>query len=69
MDVCGVLGLENDRQVTANLLGSEAGVHSMDIRSANGVVQKRDLTFVNESVLYQNIFKSKKPKAKEFCAR
>ena len=65
-DVCEVLGISDSRTATADLLDSEAGAVSMRIRSENGVEQKRNVMFINESGLYQIIFKSKKPKAKEF---
>ena len=65
-DVGGVLGLGNVRSSLALLDDDESAVHSMDIRSENGVVQKREVNIINESGLYALILRSRKPEAKRF---
>lgn len=65
-DVCTVLDIKNPRSSIALLDDDESAVHSMDIRSENGVVQKRDVNIINESGLYTLILRSRKPEAKRF---
>ena len=65
-DICKALDISNQRQATAFLDETEAGVISTDTRSETGVTQKRDMVHVNESGLYQLIFQSRKPNAKKF---
>lgn len=65
-DVCAVLDLKNPRSSIALLDKDESAVHSMDIRSENGVVQKREVNIINESGLYALILRSRKPEAKRF---
>lgn len=65
-DVCDLLSISNSRDAVRKLKDSEAGVVTTDIRSENGVVQKREMTIVNESGLYSLIFQSRKPAAQEF---
>ena len=65
-DVCTVLDIKNPRSSIALLDDDESAVHSMDIRSENGVVQKRDVNIINESGLYALILRSRKPEAKRF---
>lgn len=60
-EVCGVLGLENPRQVVAALDEDEKGVHIMDTL---GGPQNR--TIINESGLYSLVLRSRKPEAKRF---
>ena len=65
-DVGAVLALGNVRSSLALLDDDESAVHSMDIRSENGVVQKREVNIINESGLYALILRSRKPEAKRF---
>lgn len=65
-DVCTVLDIKNPRSSIALLDDDESAVHSMDIRSENCVVQKRDVNIINESGLYTLILRSRKPEAKRF---
>lgn len=65
-DVGSVLGLGNVRSSLALLDDDESAVHSMDIRSENGIVQKREVNIINESGLYALILRSRKPEAKRF---
>jgi endonuclease III-like uncharacterized protein len=44
----------------------ETGVHSMPIRSYNGVEQRREIAILNEPGLYRLIFQSRKPDAERF---
>lgn len=66
-DVCTALGYANGRKAVADHV-DEADVTKRDIRttSSNGVVQNREVTFVNESGLYALIFGSKLATAKAF---
>ena len=66
-DVCDILGLENSRDVLAKMLDDdEAGVENFYVRSENGVMQNRAMNIINESGLYNLIFRSNKPEAKAF---
>ncbi len=65
-DVARVLDIQNIRQNLNDLDDDEAGVYNTYIRSANGVEQKRQLNIINESGLYNLIFRSRKPEAKKF---
>ena len=65
-DVARVLDIQNIRQNLDDLDDDEAGVYNTYIRSANGVEQKRQLNIINESGLYNLIFRSRKPEAKKF---
>lgn len=60
-DVCKVLEHSNSRMVKDRL--DEADVSSTYIRSGN---QKRNMTIINESGLYDVILDSRKPQAKRF---
>ena len=65
-DVCDTLGLTNPSMAINHLKHDEiADLSSTDVRS-DGVSQNRKLLMVNESGLYQLIFKSRKPQASEF---
>lgn len=61
-DVCGVLSIENPRDLMAKQL-DRAGVDKIYLRSGG---QQRQLQFVNEPNLYRVIFRSNKPEARQF---
>lgn len=60
-DVCGVLGIANDRNISARLDTDEKGVHLVD--TLGGV---QEMTCISESGLYNVILRSDKPEAKPF---
>lgn len=60
-DVCQVLGISNERNVSARLDEDEKGVHQVD--TPGGV---QNVTVINESGLYNVILRSDKPEAKPF---
>ena len=60
-DVCSVLEIGNNRNVTARLDEDEKGVHSVDTPGG-----RQDVTIINESGLYNVILRSDKPEAKKF---
>lgn len=60
-DVCKAIDISNHRNVK-NRLDSE-DVHSIDTLTKGGV---QELTFINESGLYDTILRSESPKAKPF---
>lgn len=64
-DVCKVLGLQTNK-VMDRL--PEAGWNTIPVRSesSNGVVQNRNMIFINEPNLYKVIFKSRKKEAEAF---
>lgn len=59
-DVCASLQIKNHRDAVSVLDEDEAGVVSTDVRSATGVLQKRELLYVTESGLYTLILRSRK---------
>lgn len=66
VDVCGVLGIKNSRDVWDRLDDDEkAGVDFIDT-SSNGVTQRRKLQCVNEPGLYDTIIRSNSEQAKPF---
>lgn len=65
-DVCAVLGLNNITMALKNLDDDEAALNIIEVRSENGVVQKREVNSINESGLYTLILRSRKPVAKKF---
>jgi prophage antirepressor-like protein len=44
----------------------EQGVHKLDSRSSNGVIQSRDIAIISESGLFHVIIKSRRPDAAKF---
>lgn len=60
-DVCGVLGIRNNRQAVAKLDEDEKGVCQADTLGG-----KQAMTTINESGLYALIVRSDKPEAKAF---
>jgi hypothetical protein len=63
-DVCDALGIVNRSDALAALrVDEKADVGITDIRSENGVVQRRNLTFITEPGLYRLVFKSRKAEA------
>lgn len=60
-DVCGVLGLENNREAVSKLDDDE--LTSVTLTSGG---QGRTMTIINESGLYSLILRSNKPEAKAF---
>lgn len=65
-DVCDILGHTNPRMAIQTLDEDEADVRKVYVRSENGVMQQREVYFINESGLYALIMRSNKPKAKPF---
>ena len=65
-DVARVLELSNPSKACADLDDDEAALTSSYSRSSNGTEQKRDMLIINESGLYNLIFRSRKPEAKKF---
>lgn len=60
-DVCRVLEITNNRNVTARLDDDEKGVHSMDTLGG-----PQEMTIISESGLYALVLTSRKPQAKRF---
>ena len=60
-DVCDCLGLDNNREALKELDDDEKGVRKTDTLGG-----KQELNYVNESGLYNLIFRSTKPQAKVF---
>lgn len=60
-DVCGVLGLDNNRQAVSRLDDDEKGVTTVDTPSG-----AQQMLIINESGLYSLILTSRKPEAKRF---
>ena len=65
-DVCAVLSLTNITMALKSLDDDEAALSIVEVRSENGVVQKREVNIINESGLYALILRSRKPEAKRF---
>lgn len=66
-DLCQALDIKNSRDTLKKVLDNdESDVDTIYTRSYNGVVQKREVSIVNESGLYHLIFISRKPEAKAF---
>ena len=65
-DVCTVLGLTNITMALKFLDDDETVLSIIEVRSENGVVQKREVNIINESGLYALILRSRKPEAKRF---
>jgi prophage antirepressor-like protein len=65
-DVCGVLEIENSRDVAGRLDDDEKAEVGITDTSSNGVTQRRSMTVINESGLYSLILTSRKPSAKRF---
>lgn len=65
-DVAKCLRLANIRKNLRELTSDEAGVTSSYSRSKNGVEQRRSIAIVSEAGLYQLIFMSRKPEARQF---
>ena len=64
-DVCAVLGLGNTSQTLSYLDDDEQTIIGNDSRYKISGLRK-DTRMVNESGLYELIFKSRKPEAKQF---
>ena len=65
-DVARVLGYSHVPHMVRMLDDDEAAVHKVDSRSANGVLQLRDVAIISESGLYHAILKSRRADAKRF---
>ena len=65
-DVCDILGHTNPSMAIGLLDEDEADLRKVYVRSENGVMQQRDVYFINESGLYALIMRSNKPKTKQF---
>ncbi|RYF54360.1 MAG: hypothetical protein EOO27_23910 [Comamonadaceae bacterium] len=65
-DVARVLGFRCAPDMTRMLDEDEAAMHILRIRSANGVVQARKVSFVNESGVYGAAMRSRRADAKRF---
>ena len=61
-DVCGILEIENSRNVAARLDGDEKNT----VYLADGIRGNPNMTIINESGLYKVILRSDKPEAKKF---
>ena len=63
-DLCQALDIKNSRDTLKKVLDDdESDVDTIYTRSYNGVIQKREVSIVNESGLYHLIFISRKPEA------
>lgn len=62
LDVCTVLGLSNSREQTSRL--EKDDVRTVDV--IDRLNRNQILTIINESALYELIFKSRKPDAIKF---
>lgn len=60
-DICGVLGIANSGNVAARL--DEADIRQADISSGG---QRRSVTIVSESGMYEVVIRSDKPEARRF---
>ena len=60
-DICDYLELRNPRQVISILDDTQKGVHTMDTLGGTQI-----FNIVNESGLYELIFRSRKPEARKF---
>ena len=65
-DVCDVLEIENSRDVSARLDADEKAAVDLTDTSSNGTTQRRRVTLINESGLYNVIIRSDKPEANAF---
>lgn len=66
-DLCQALDIKNSRDTLKKVLDDdESDVDTIYTRSYNGVIQKREVSIVNESGLFHLIFISRKPEAKPF---
>jgi prophage antirepressor-like protein len=65
-DVCDVLGHTNVRVAVQMLDDDETDVRKVYVKSENGVQQQREMHIINESGLYNLIFRSNKSEAKVF---
>ena len=65
-DVCRVLEIRNSRMATDRLDDDEKAAVSLTDTSSNGVVQRREMTIVNEPGLYTLISGSRKSEARVF---
>ena len=65
-DVCDVLEIGNSRDVSARLDVDEKAAVDLTDTSSNGTTQRRRVTLINESGLYNVIVRSDKPEANAF---
>jgi prophage antirepressor-like protein len=65
-EVGEALGLSAIKTTLQGFPKNETGVHTMYLRSGNGVQQSRKMLTVNEPGLYRLIFQSRKPEAEKF---
>jgi prophage antirepressor-like protein len=65
-DVGEALGLSAIKTTLQGFPENEKGVHTMYLRSENGVQQSRKMLTVNEPGLYRLVFQSRKPEAEKF---
>lgn len=65
-DVAQALEYRDASNMVRTLDEDEAGTHILSTSSANGTVQNRELTVINESGLYSAILRSRKASAKRF---
>jgi prophage antirepressor-like protein len=65
-DAGDVLGIADVRSTLRDFPASEADVHTMHIRSKNGIEQRREMAILNEPGIYRLIFLSRKPEAVRF---
>lgn len=65
-DIANVLGYRNAPDMVRMLDEDEAATHNVRSRSADGVLQDREVTIINESGLYACVLKSRRKEAKVF---
>lgn len=65
-DVCTILGIAEAKSSLRDFDDDEKGMHSVHLRSENGVEQGREMLTLKEPGLYRLIFKSRKEVAKRF---
>lgn len=65
-DVAKALGYRLATDMLKMLDEDEAAMHNVHSRSANGVVQSREVTIISESGVYHAIFKSRRTEAAAF---
>ena len=64
--IASILGYSQPKHMYRMLSPMESEVRNVDLRSANGVVQSRSITMINEYGLYQLITLSRRSEAVEF---
>jgi prophage antirepressor-like protein len=66
-DICDSLGYGNSREaLSKHVPEKHTGVTKRDVRSENGVIQRREFAVIDESGLYRLILRSRMPNAEKF---